>query len=391
MAHITEFKIEGLAGRTKPYSKKLNRDINVFFGLNGAGKTSLLRILNSAMSCDLSVENLPFKRAEVKIYSRTYNSVFTHVYGKTPLETRPDQTIEESSLPSSGELPLAWEQFQRGVVHAIAESPSNSWQITPARQKGAARQWSHGWLPTSRLYFGNQINWRRAGEQDFSEQALDNLFQESLTNLWSRYSTNLLSEVRKAQETGLANILQAVLGPQSKIGQPKRLNATTARERVITFLKRQGGGGSLEDFETRYASDPRIVAVAEHIDKVETDIEVATAPRAKLEALIQRMFSGQKKISFTDTAIKVIADGDREIGLRSLSSGEKHALRIFAEALRVGSNTLLIDEPEISLHIDWQRELIKSIHTLSPEGQLILATHSPEIMAEIDDKYIHQL
>jgi predicted ATP-dependent endonuclease of OLD family len=57
----------------------------------------------------------------------------------------------------------------------------------------------------------------------------------------------------------------------------------------------------------------------------------------------------------------------------------------------VESSTLLIDEPEISLHIDWQRELIKSIQTLSPNLQLILATHSPEIMAEVDDKYIHQL
>ena len=172
------------------------------------------------------------------------------------------------------------------------------------------------------------------------------------------------------------------------------MDAATARERVITFLNRQGAGGklgSLEDFEKRYASDPRIVSVAEHIDKVEADIEVATAPRVRLEALIQRMFSGQKKLSFTDTTIKVLADGERDIGLRSLSSGEKHALRIFAEALRVGFSTLLIDEPEISLHIDWQRELIKSIHTLNPEAQLVLATHSPEIMAEIDDKYIHQL
>ena len=344
------------------------------------------------MNSDGSVENVPFKRAEVKIYSKDYDRVFTHVFEKPRLENRPEQTTEESSLPSPEDLALGLEQYQLRLQ--MLESTSNPWQITPALPKGSSGRWTHGWLPTSRLYFGNPANWRRAQEFGFSEHALDNLFQEALTTLWSTYSARLLSEVRKVQEAGLSNILQAVLRPQSKVGPQRRLDAATAHERVITFLNRQGAGGklgSLEDFEKLYASDPRIVSVAEHIDKVETHIEVATAPRARLEALIQRMFSGQKKLSFTDTTIKVLADGERDIGLRSLSSGEKHALRIFAEALRVKYNTLLIDEPEISLHIDWQRELIKSIHTLSPEAQLVLATHSPEIMAEIDDKYIHQL
>jgi hypothetical protein len=222
MAHITEFKIDGLAGRTKPYSKKLNRDINVFFGLNGAGKTSLLRILDSAMNRDGSVANIPFERAEVKIYSKDYDCVFTHVLEKPRLENQPQQTTEESSLPSSGDLALGWEQFQLGVTQTFLASTSNSWQITPAPPKGSTGRWRHGWLPTSRLYFGDSANWRRARESNFSEHALDNLFQEALTSLWSTYSATLLSEVRKVQEAGLSNILQAVLGPQSKVGPQRR-------------------------------------------------------------------------------------------------------------------------------------------------------------------------
>ena len=54
MAHITEFAITGLAGRTDVYSGRFNRDVNIFFGLNGSGKTSLLKILHSAMSRILS-------------------------------------------------------------------------------------------------------------------------------------------------------------------------------------------------------------------------------------------------------------------------------------------------------------------------------------------------
>jgi AAA domain, putative AbiEii toxin, Type IV TA system len=336
-----------------------------------------------------SLENIPFRRAEVKIYSKDFENTFTHVFEKPPKDYETDDKVPMSVLMSKNIVAQSWYQLRTGEVDQI----SIPWNIKPALPKPGG-QWSHGWLPTSRLYIGALRNWRLSQQFQYSEQALDNLFQEALTNLWHTYSAKLLSEVRKVQESGLANILQAVLGPQNKVGPERRLDAATARERVITFLNRQGAGGklgSLKDFEKRYANDPRIISVAEHIDKVESAIEVATAPRAKLQELIQRMFSGPKKLSFTDTAISVLSEDGRDIGLRSLSSGEKHVLRIFAEAINLRSDSLLIDEPEISLHIDWQRALIKSLITLNPDCQLILATHSPEIMAEIDDKYIYQL
>lgn len=44
-------------------------------------------------------------------------------------------------------------------------------------------------------------------------------------------------------------------------------------------------------------------------------------------------------------------------------------------------NVLLMDEPEISLHISWQDRLIELIRELNPKCQLILTTHSPNIFA----------
>jgi predicted ATP-dependent endonuclease of OLD family len=43
---------------------------------------------------------------------------------------------------------------------------------------------------------------------------------------------------------------------------------------------------------------------------------------------------------------------------------------------------LLMDEPEISLHIGWQQRLIDIIRELNPNCQLIIATHSPSIFGE---------
>ena len=94
MAHVTEFVVEGLAGRTEPLSLKLNRHVNVFFGQNGSGKTSLLKILHSAMSGNAEIlANVPFSRAQVKIYSISHDKVFTRKCEKMPLPT--ENTADE--------------------------------------------------------------------------------------------------------------------------------------------------------------------------------------------------------------------------------------------------------------------------------------------------------
>lgn len=49
---------------------------------------------------------------------------------------------------------------------------------------------------------------------------------------------------------------------------------------------------------------------------------------------------------------------------------------------------VLIDEPEISLHIDWQRKLLPEIVKQLSEKQLIICTHSPIIASKYQDRMI---
>lgn len=41
-----------------------------------------------------------------------------------------------------------------------------------------------------------------------------------------------------------------------------------------------------------------------------------------------------------------------------------------------------MDEPEISLHIEWQQQLIGLIRKLNPNAQIILSTHSPALIMD---------
>lgn len=67
-----------------------------------------------------------------------------------------------------------------------------------------------------------------------------------------------------------------------------------------------------------------------------------------------------------------------------LSSGEKQMLLILLTALVQDHNhcVFFLDEPEASLHIDWQQKLIGMIRRLNPNAQIILSTHSPAVIME---------
>ncbi len=78
--------------------------------------------------------------------------------------------------------------------------------------------------------------------------------------------------------------------------------------------------------------------------------------------------------------------------LNNLSSGEQNEIYLlFKLIFEVPSKSvLLIDEPELSLHVAWQLQFIKDIKEIAKirDIQIIIATHSPEIVSESIDNCI---
>lgn len=391
MSHIVSFKIEGLAGRKDPIELKLNRDTNIFFGLNGSGKTTLLKILHSAMAneTDLLV-GVPFVAAEVEIYSIEHKKSFTRTIRNTEMVNLPP--------PYGKRRYRLVTETGGGVIQSVASGQDWAWSCSDASKEVHAARWAHTYLPTSRLHVCDEpISYGEhyvAGQ--LTERQLDAVFARSVELLWNRYSANVLSSVRRAQEQGLVSILRTVLSSENKRGKRRRgaLTITTAFARVQSFLKRQGSTailGDLEHFGARYAADPTLQDVVQDIDQVEDQIAIAMQSRNSLEELICRMFQDNKTIRFTDQSIEVHALSGNPIGLAALSSGEKHLIRIFVESLLVGGSSLMVDEPELSMHVDWQKDLISSMRLLNAEAQFIFATHSPEIMADVEDNRIFRI
>lgn len=104
--------------------------------------------------------------------------------------------------------------------------------------------------------------------------------------------------------------------------------------------------------------------------------------KKKFQDLIDDLFSDTgKKIIRTENEIRFTQIGET-LHPYQLSSGEKQMLVILLTVL-IEDNlpyVLFMDEPEVSLHIEWQKRLIDLILDLNPNVQIILTTHSPAVI-----------
>ena len=110
-------------------------------------------------------------------------------------------------------------------------------------------------------------------------------------------------------------------------------------------------------------------------------------------SLVNECFAETGKTLSNDST-KLVFLKDNAIGIypKELSSGEKQLLIILLTVLleRGEEYILMLDEPEISMHISWQYKLIDMILQLNPNVQIILTTHSPMIFSDgWGDKAIH--
>lgn len=109
-----------------------------------------------------------------------------------------------------------------------------------------------------------------------------------------------------------------------------------------------------------------------------------TTPKKQFQDLIDELFAPTAKTIVRNSNEILFSQYGETLQPYMLSSGEKQMLVILLTAL-VQENrpgVMLMDEPEISLHIEWQQRLITLIRTLNPNTQIILCTHSPAIIMD---------
>ena len=144
------------------------------------------------------------------------------------------------------------------------------------------------------------------------------------------------------------------------------------------IILQNGEGTSFFDYRMKMLNYPeqadlirqRIEAFFKVVNKLfdETGKSIAIDPKSNILVFVLNESKEPKK---------------EYVEIDKLSSGEKQILLILTTVFLQEEKpwVLLMDEPEISLHISWQDCLVGLIRQLNPNCQLILTTHSPNIFA----------
>lgn len=116
------------------------------------------------------------------------------------------------------------------------------------------------------------------------------------------------------------------------------------------------------------------------------EIENVLKPFSVLMSIIKQVFEG-KSIKFNRRNF-FTGDIEKAIVSDKLSAGEKQMLSFMCYNFFFDDSIIFIDEPELSLHTDWQRILFPILLDQEKRNQFIVATHSPFIYTKYINKEI---
>ena len=137
-----------------------------------------------------------------------------------------------------------------------------------------------------------------------------------------------------------------------------------------------------------YQRNPDVYSFSDYRLGMLKDLREAMHKQERIEKffdLINSLFlSTGKTIDIDDKNRVIFRKGEQIIDMDRLSAGEKQILLLLFTLFLMEDRptVLLLDEPEISLHIEWQDRLIQLMHDLNPNCQIIMTTHSPNIFAD---------
>ena len=147
---------------------------------------------------------------------------------------------------------------------------------------------------------------------------------------------------------------------------------------------------NLSEIDKVISAENRAMALYIHDTEQKLSVFDDLAVSAKLLLdNINTKFKNKRLRIERDKGFVVTNDKGQNLGLNSLSSGEQHEIVLLYDLLfRIKPNTLvLIDEPELSLHVVWQKRFLPELLKIVEVAQIdvLLATHSPYIVEDYTD------
>lgn len=364
---IERFEVHGLLGREGKISFDLNRDMNIVTGRNGAGKTSVLKLMWYLVSGNIlhALREVPFTRATIK----------TSEYEFTIVRTGPITCRIE--FAQNGRIKIFEDEADdEGEVYQNAEDLANSITIDTGRSV---------FLPTfRRIEGGFTITNARPALNALSTRLVvpprkKGEIEEALNTL-SRSLSNGSHVFVSAISTG--DIVQILMRKYADLSEEINNRQSDISQKIVESIKNHKGDINSENQTAAEIILDRVRSLVESMDAVR---DSTMAPIEEIRNIVESIFKHtgiqiSGRLSFGDAANAVNSE--------SLSAGEKQMLSFICYNALYSDCPIFIDEPELSLHVDWQRQLFPILQRQTASNQFIVATHSPFIYGKYPDKEI---
>ncbi len=419
-------------------------DLTFLTGINGSGKTTVVRGLVALLSPSFSeLANTLFTRMSVEIENedlrfqvsawRNEDEFLVGISSipevlRIPIFKRAEFEREPHFLERESDFyrEVHTSQSKHPVLEFLESLPTPMYLDLERRAQGPIRRRYLRYEQRSRL-LGAHLSEALGPGLSVALELADEEFrriQSNQSRLVDRLRTGLIltafaplpeegevnfSDFRNVDEAQLRSQQEVVLTSLQELGIPSQsLDETVKRffTQIIDLFHRIAGqdheqllkspdGVTL--FTKWYAAQPQIRQINRIVRLVERYNDNLAKTKASmqryLEAINSFMSDSGKRFDFTARGRLKVFVGSKELaGLSGLSSGERQLFVIlthlaFNERAKA-ANILIIDEPELSLHVRWQEMFVRAMQTAGDGLQLILATHSPSIILDRTDRCV---
>ncbi len=388
-----------------------DKNINIFIGKNGCGKTTIFRIINNLL--DLNINDLilePFKKIILKTNKKIieieknlekkeiYLKVNTQLYTLKILNNSIDQYNLDLNIETDKKhifIPLTRSytisdfknNFQKFSLDELKRNIERRYRIFLMQTRKFDNEFKEKTITIPlELINSNDVisNITKLLNFDLNKQTkIKTIFD----NLEYKQTKIILETLFKEIEN-----TKFILNKYNIKTQPELLSAYIDNINVEENEKFKEIS-KVFDFVNNQFSFIFLEKLLEIFKDTEQKKERAFSSFKTFEKTLNTFFSENKKNIFIDQTGELKIESlitKNRLNIESLSSGEKQLITLFGyiifDARR--ENIILIDEPELSLHIDWQMNFTESLINLNYEKQYLLATHSPEIIGGFSDKCI---
>lgn len=421
MFKIDEIEINGIWGY-RTIKSKFNKDVNIFIGINGTGKTTFLNLLEGILSGDLkALSVIQFDKAIVKLKNGRFTRKIEVIKGENAFEK--NEVIYKIGTKTFN-LPLLPKRFDYEHVNL---HPKYRLKIKELNDE-LNELFNLSWLSVHRevdVKYDKGISRGRSERNTIDEKLFDLIRKLTiyLLQLETESSNHSDDFQRQVFETLLFNDKFDIIDIQKELhfdptdvkknlshafkdlkvnnsGITKRIDThvqmlSKAIEKIEKVKKDPKIGLNINDV-TPISLFHRTSSIIDFYSEIETKKRKIFEPITNYLRLL-KIFVQDKEFELNPKKsgeLQIYSKSDtkkRELPKELLSSGEKQLIILLTETLlQTGKSTIFIaDEPELSLHISWQKRILSSIKKLNSNAQIIVATHSPEIVGEWQNKIIN--